>query len=196
MWDGMSTEPLEYLLDRWLAGDQQAATTLCHRHAARLFGMVRKNLSAELARECDPEDVVQSAYMKFFAAARSRTLELETSDDIWRLLVAITRNLIRDQYKRQQALKRKSDAVEDPASNLADLQDLQSMPGEPAALSDELKRLFGAFKPTYQRAIALRMEGWKVEEIAQETRHSERTVRRVLKRVQEYLRQRCKEMWD
>jgi RNA polymerase sigma factor (sigma-70 family) len=194
MGDGRFAESLNYLLERWLAGDQQAAATLWHRHARRLIGLARKTLSPELARDCDPEDVVQSVYLKFFAAARSSVLALKTGEDLWRLLVAITRNKIRDQYKRRQAQKRQSGAKENPEFDLTVLRDRQPMPGEQAALADEVNRLIGAFKPHYRPIVALRLDGWKLDEIARATKHHERTVRRVLKRVQANLRQRCADL--
>jgi RNA polymerase sigma factor (sigma-70 family) len=197
MCDGLSPASSNDLLHRWLDGDdQEAAAELWRRHVARLIGLARRNLSADMARQVDPEDVVQSVYLKFFAAARTSTPDLKDSDDLWRLLVAIMRNKMRDHHKRQQAQKRKADVADDPASDLAHLQDPQLPPGEQAAVADELNRMFGALKPCYRRMVGLRLEGWKVEEIAADTASNERTVRRVLKRVQSYLRKRCEHLAD
>ena len=194
MCDGLLVASSEDLLQRWLEGDEEAAAELWQRHVARLTGLVRKHLSADLARQVDPEDVVQSVYLRFFAAARTSGLEFKDSDDLWRLLVTIMRNKMRDQHKRQMAQKRKADPADDAAANLAGLQDRQPSPGDQAAQTDELRRLLRAFHPCYRRIVALRLEGWKVEEIAAHTAIHERTVRRVLKRVQNYLRRRCEQL--
>src|SRR5262245_17463363 len=194
MCDGLPQDYLNQLLHRWLAGDEQAAAKLWRHHAGRLIGLARKSLSAEMARQVDPEDVVQSVYLQFFSAARSSNLALRHHGDLWRFLVAIMRNKMRDQHKRQHALKRKGD--EDGDTKIADLEDRQPTPGEQAALSDELDRLLDGFTPRHKRMVPLRLEGWKVEEIAGVTDNNERTVRRVLKRVQRYLRHRCAELED
>jgi RNA polymerase sigma factor (sigma-70 family) len=197
MCDGLSHASSNDLLHRWRDGDdQEAAAELWRRHVARLIGLARRNLSAEMARQVDPEDVVQSVYLKFFAAARTSTPDLKDSDDLWRLLVAILRNKMRDHHKRQQTQKRKADVADDPASDLAHLQDPQLPPGEQAAVADEMDRLFGALKPRYRRMVGLRPQGWKVEEIAADTASNEGTVRRVLQRVQHYLRERCDQLAD
>ena len=189
MRDGQFPQTSDHLLQRWLNGDEEAAAELWQRHAARLTGLVRKILSADLARQLDAEDVVQSVYLRFFAAARTGTLDIKDNDDLWRLLVAIMRNKLHDHRKGRQALKRKTDDA--PAGNLAELQDPQPTPGDQVAFADEKDQMLSAVHPSHRRIVALRLDGWKVEEIAARTANHERTVRRVLKRVRHYLRQRC-----
>src|SRR5262245_35931987 len=104
-----SPEPPDRLLNRWLGGDELAAAELWRRYEPRLMGLARKNLTGEMARQFDPEDVVQSVYLKFFSAARSNAPDLKRGDDLWHWLVAIMRNKLRDEYKGRHAKKRNSD---------------------------------------------------------------------------------------
>src|SRR5262245_34184658 len=189
-----SPEASDQLLHRWLRGDELAAAELWRRYEPRLIGLARKNLTGDMARQFDPEDVVQSVYLKFFSAARSNIPGLKHGDDLWPWLVAIMRNKLRDEHKGQHAQKRKADNVEVPQPQLAHVEDRQPTPGEQAALTDELHQLLQTFPDSHRRMVALRLENWKVEEIASVTHTHERTVRRVLKRAQQYLRNRDDEL--
>ncbi len=194
MHNGRAPEGLNGLLRRWLAGDEQAAAKLWRRHFVRLIGLARKSFASRLARHFDPEDLVQTVYLKFFAAARQNLPALRSNDDMWRWLVAIMRNKVKDHHKRQHALKRQGDAEDSPRTTLVQVVDPQPTPSDQAAHADELNRLLRGFPLFHRRMVALRLEGWKVEDIAEVTRGHERTVRRVLKRVQSYLRRRMQEL--
>jgi RNA polymerase sigma factor (sigma-70 family) len=185
---------LNGLLHRWLAGDEEAAAKLWRRHFVRLVGLARKSFAGSLPRHLDPEDLVQTVYLKFFAAARHNVPVLHSSDDLWRWLVTIMRNKVKDHHKRRHALKRQGDAANRPRTSLVQVVDRQPTPPDQAGLTDELNRLLRGFPVFHRRMVVLRMQGWKVEEIAEATRGHERTVRRVLKRVQSYLRRRWQEL--
>lgn len=193
MRDGSLPDTSDHLLRRWLVGDEQAAAELWQRHVVRLTGLARKILAHDLARQHEAEDLVQSVYLRFFAAARTSALDITDNDDVWRLLVAILRNKVRDHRKHRQALKRKADSPETATGVLAKLEDRQPTPGDQAAVADETNQLCTVVRPCYRRIVTLRLEGWKVEEIAALTHNHERTVRRVLKRVQHYLRRRYRQ---
>src|SRR5262245_48945137 len=88
-WTG-SMADLLHLLARWRDGDQQAATDLYQRYADRLIALARNYLSAKVAPRLDAEDVVQSVVRSFFHRARAGRFAVDQSDELWRLLVAIT----------------------------------------------------------------------------------------------------------
>src|SRR5207249_10012921 len=101
-----------------------------------------------------------------------------------------------DHHKRQHALKRKADVEENAQTTLVQVEDREPTPPDRVALAEELDRLLQVFPVYHRRMVALRLEGWKVDEIARATHGHERTVRRVLKRVQDYLRRRGEELED
>ena len=102
----MADDELTRLLVRWREGDQQAAKELVERFTGRLLALVRSQVSEKLARRFDPEDVLQSAYRSFFAAAGHDGFVLQRSGDLWPLLAAITLHKLHDQVKRHSADKR------------------------------------------------------------------------------------------
>jgi RNA polymerase sigma-70 factor (ECF subfamily) len=198
MSDPLTPDSSANLLAQWQAGDQQAAAKLWWRYATQLIRLTRKWLSAEMARHLDPEDVVQSVYRSFFTVARSEAFVLRHSGDLWRLLVSITRHKLYDQFRRQGRLKRHpgGGAVTGLGGLEAELVTHQPTPEEAAALADELRLALAGLDAEQCRMVELRLQGYKFEEIARASGHHERTVRRVLQRVREHLRQRCRECAD
>jgi RNA polymerase sigma-70 factor (ECF subfamily) len=182
------------LMLRWREGDQQAARELFSRYAERLLALARSRLSAKLARHLDPEDVVQSAYRSFFVGARDGRFVLERSGDLWRLLVAITVHKLQRQVERHAAGKRavSLEFSPDDENGLFGLQALalarEPTPADAAALADTLEHALAGLQPEQRRVVELRLQGFRLEEIAAELHRSERTVRRVLEQVKRDLR--------
>jgi RNA polymerase sigma factor (sigma-70 family) len=189
----MTDESSIDLLARFRAGDTQAADALFERYTARLIMLARRNLSAGLMRRVDPEDVVQSVYRSFCVAARDDRFVLERSGDLWKLLAKITLNKVRSGVERHKALRR---AVEREQgfggeSSLALMGALQSSPEptpvEALELAELVEGLLRPLKPLDRRIVELRMQGYRIEEIASAVDRSERWVRRVLEQARERL---------
>jgi len=184
--------PSADLMARWRDGDEAAAEEMVRRYAERLCALARSRLSARLARHVDPEDVVQSAYRSFFAAARAGRYDLRRSGDLWRLLAAITLHKLRRQAERHAAGKRA--AAERPALPDDELLAREPTPEAAAALVDTVEQLLRGLGPTQRRMVELRLQGCGLDEIAAELGRSERTVRRLLDLVRERLRRACPEL--
>jgi hypothetical protein len=192
----MEGEPSAELLARWRAGDRQAEGELFGRYTARLIALARRRLSAKLARRLDPEDVVQSAYRSFCAAARADDFVLRRSGDLWRLLAAITLHKLQHQVRRHQANKRSVErerGLSGESSLGAVVAARGPTPDEAAGLAEELEHLMRGLKPLDRRMVELRLQGYRIEEIAAHSERSERWVRRVLGQVKARLDQREQE---
>jgi RNA polymerase sigma factor (sigma-70 family) len=181
------------LLARWRGGDEGAAEALFRRYAQRLIALVRVHLSEKLARRLDPEDVVQSVYQSFFAGAREGRYALGQSGDLWRLLVVMTRHKLGHQLEYHSADKRDL-SREEPEVCWEELDAAvlatDPSPAEAMALADQLEQIMRAFDPLPRQMLQLRLQGYTLDEIADQTRRSLRTVRRVLDRVKEYMLRR------
>lgn len=195
----MDDENSAILVARWRDGDQDAATQLFERYADRLVSLAQSRLPARLAPRVDAEDVVQSVYRSFFAGARAGRYELERGGDLWRLLVTITANKVHRQYEHHQRDKRDA-RREQPLAGDDSLLGLTGPllvrapgPHEVVALCDELEGLLRDLKPAYRRIVELRLQGYNVFEIAEETGCGERTVRRVLDKIKTRLEARREE---
>jgi RNA polymerase sigma factor (sigma-70 family) len=195
----MEENPSAELMARWQSGDQEAAHALFHRYAERLLALVRTRLSSHLGRRFDAEDVVQSAYRSFFTGAREGRFVLTHSGDLWRLLVAMTLHKLRGQIEHHHAGKR-SPAREQDVHRAGGLTafEAESLAREPspleaAALTDELEQIMRRLDVPQRRILELRLQGYTLEEIAVDTRHSLRTVRRRLEHIKQCLEQRYQE---
>ena len=181
------------LLERWRAGDQQAAGELFHRYASRLVALVRSKLSDRLVGRVDPEDVVQSAYRSFFIDTRDGLYELGAGGDLWQLLVTITLHKLNDQVKRNTADKRtvglqQNFGSEDSLNGLqAGVADNAPLPIEAIALVEQVEQLMARLPAPHQRMLEKRLQGYTLDEIAAQMNCSQRTVIRALERIKKHM---------
>lgn len=181
------------LLARWRAGDQQAAAELVCRYADRLIALARSQLPARLARRVDAEDVVQSVYRSLFTGDSNSHHDAQRGGDLWGLLVTITLHKISDQVERNAAGKRAihrdvNFGTEDSLLRLqADVLAQDPSPLASLALADELEKVMRSLDPLERHMFELRLQGYKLEEIAAQVDCSERTVIRALKEIKRRL---------
>jgi len=184
---------------RWQGGDEAAAQALFEQYAARLIALVRVHLAEKLAQRFDPEDVVQSAFRSFFVGTREGRYLLRHSGDLWKLLVAITRHKLQHQVARHRASKRdvnREEAVGIDARWFDEFQDrLACSPpiGDAIVLAEEIETLLALLDRTERRMFELRLEGYTLDEIADDADRSQRTVRRVMDRIKAELVRRKQE---
>jgi RNA polymerase sigma factor (sigma-70 family) len=181
------------LVERWRAGDQQAATELFRRYAGRLIALARSRLRGELTARVDPEDVVQSACRSFFVGVRAGDYELEQEGDLWGLLVAITLHKLQHQVAYHKAQKRGGGAGPDFGSenSLFGLQP-QALAREPSPLEaltliEQLEQLVKALDPWQRQVLELRLQGYQLAEIALKTGKSLRTTCRAIEQIKQQL---------
>lgn len=177
-------------------GDESAARELYERFVNRLIGLARSRLSDKMQARVDAEDVVQSVYRSFFRNAQAGRYHIEHSGDLWRLLASITVNKVRDQVKRHSQKKRSVDreAAAAPGTPEGDsferLITAEPSPEAAIMLIEELEHVMRKLDADRRVILQYRLQGHVVEDIAQLAGCSEQTVRRKLKRVEEYLEQR------
>lgn len=175
--------------------DQQAAEELFRRYSDRLIALARTRLSAKVRSRIDPEDVVQSAYRSFFAGEENGRYAIDRGGDVWLLLVAITLHKLHDQVRRHTAGKRSVDREQNFGSEISllglrpDLRSRQPSPVEALSLVEEVEQLMRALGPLERQMVELRLQGGNLRDIATATGRSVPTVRRVLDRVKDQLRQ-------
>src|SRR3954452_4056247 len=106
---GAGDEGFELLIRRVRDGDQQAAAELVRRYepAIRRAARVRL-LDTRLNRLLDPVDICQSVLASFFVRAALGQYELETPDQLLKLLATVTRNKLADQVRKQHVDRREN----------------------------------------------------------------------------------------
>ena len=191
----MSTEP-----DRWEAliaglrdGDSRHQLAFWEQYGPLLHQVAEKNLSPGLRRRLGPEDVVQSACRTFLRRAQVGQFQLADTDALWRLLCVITLTKIREQarfhLRQKRGLQQEAHAhVPQGSDSISwDVAAPQPTPSEAIAFADQLEQLLSSFDEEERQIVDLKLQDFTQEEIAEKMACSERTVRRILKRVQSRL---------
>lgn len=195
----MSDDTVVDLVRRAREGDAQAEAQLFDLHLQSLLALVRKRISPKLAARFDPEDVVQSAYGSFFGGLGRGQFEVDGGDALWSLLVSITLHKLHRRVKFNVAQKRNVFVEQQPNDDSRweglrpELPADAPTPHEEAALLEEVAWLMNSLNALQKNMLDLRLQGYTIDEIAQRTNRSERTVRRLMERLKIDLEQRLQE---
>ena len=179
-------------VSRWLGplqeGDPAAAQQLWERYFHRLVELARPRLRAVPRREA-AEDVALSAFDSFCrGAGQGRFPELLDRDGLWRLLVVITARKAahhnRDAGRQKRGGENAGPAGGDVEPSLEQLISREPSPEFAAQAVEECRRLFRLLGDAELEAIALlKMEGYTVEQIAQQLGYVARTIKRKIRLI-------------
>lgn len=165
------------LLRRWVStGCQDAATQLYERYAPRLRALARTRCSPMVARQLDPDDIVQSIFRRFYDRVGEGDYHVPEGEDLWKLFLVITLNRIRTAErfyradKRDQSITVGETGLDNEHSGEAAEGFLQVVVGE------ILERL----PLRHRQVVQLRLAGFEMAEIAAQLGRSLRTVERLL----------------
>ncbi|MGE5195234.1 MAG: protein kinase domain-containing protein [Deltaproteobacteria bacterium] len=187
-------EPSVELLAKYQAGDEQAATELFRRYVSRLTVLARARIAPRIARRFDAEDVVLSAYRSFFVRARDGQFSLTRSGDLWRLLVGIMLRKLYHQAARHTADKRSVDREQPlPSGGESAWEAIAPAITKPTAeeavaMAELVETFMAQLEPGSRQVVELRLQDYRIAEIAAATHRSERTVRRILEELRHRLR--------
>lgn len=177
-------------LDRLLVSQPGSERELVERYTLRLMEFARRQLPERVQRRVDPEDVVQSVYRSFFRRLKEGQFNFEESQDVWRLLAAMTfckaRNVVKFHQRGRRDVRR--DAGLQPfhaATESHGLCDPEPGAEDVALMLDCLEQLLAKLPDNYRQIVVHRLEGDSIEEIAHKVNRTRRTVLRVLAHVQE-----------
>ncbi len=176
------------------AGDDAAAVEFWKRYGHRLERVAEGQLAIKLQRRVGPDDVVQSACRTFFRRLQDGQFELADSRALWRLLCAITLMKARKQARFHQREKRGlsvEQALEgsDEDAPGSDPASAGPNPAEEVEFEEVLQQLFATLDEEEQSFVQLKLEQHTNREIAEKLKCSERTVFRILNRVQARMKQ-------
>lgn len=173
------------LLARFRRGDDDAATELYVKYANRLRRVARSNTSNRLTIRFDPDDVVQSVFRTFFRRASEGYFDVPPGDEIWSLFLAIALNKVRRLGRFHRQKKRNVDSTEamEPTSTEGEHSDAL------ATLQLSIEELLEELPPDKRRMVEMRIQGYDITEIANETQRCTRTVERTLRQFRESLSQ-------
>ena len=181
------------LVARLKDGDETAATELYRRYAARLHGMVDRQMSAGIRRTHEPDDIVQSAFRSLFRGVSSGSYDAPAGNSLWSLLAVIAIHKVRRKVSRDRSVVAGSfvQMENEPSS-------FQEIPGtiSEQQFESSLNEAIEFLQPHEREIVALRVQEFTVEEISERAARSCRTVERTLQRIREKLSEKLLEDWD
>lgn len=177
------------LVERFLAGDQDAAQLIFSRYFGRMSQLARKRMSQKIQSRCDAQDVAQAALSTFFELAQKKRYAMERDSDLWRLLAAITINKANQQIQFHRAAKRSVDKETNGRKSPGGPSPLDTPSQEASveknlAITDEVESLLHILKPVEWHVLQLRLQDLSSTEIASVLHCSPRTVRRMFEQIQ------------
>jgi RNA polymerase sigma-70 factor (ECF subfamily) len=181
-----AVSPIPELVERLRVGDPRAAEELFACYAQRLTCLAEQQLSRKLAARLDGADVVQSVFRTFFRRSAAGEFRIDSSGELWRLLVQITVQKARAKSRYHTAGPRDV-AAEAPAGLLPEAVAHEPGPAEAAALVDQIEALLRGLPALYCELLQLRLEGYSVSDTALRLGVSRRTVHRALHLLQQRL---------
>ena len=181
----MSEAPaFEELIRRVRAWDQEAAAELVRRYEPAIRRAVRIRLAnARLGNLFDSMDICQSVLRSFFVRAASSQYNLETPEQVLKLLTAMARNKLASQARKQHSLRRdnrRASAIGDDASRLVAAGDSPSATIVVRDLQEEVRRRLA---PDEWRLLELKNQGHDWAAIAAQVGGAAETLRKKLARA-------------
>ena len=165
-------------------GDQDAAHVLYKRYVQRVFGLVDSKLGAKLRATTDAEDIVQSVFRSMFRGVQAGNYEVEPGSTLWNLLAVISLTKLRRRAHHQTAQRRDVD-------RLVSLQTVAD--GEAMDMSTDefleicVRETMQKLRPSDRKILLLRIQGFTLTEISEQTSLSCRTIARRLRTSRKHL---------
>ena len=188
----INDENWDQLLDGLKEADPEACRVFWEHYGPLLEAVAQRQISQRLQRRVGPDDVVQSACRTFFRRMSSGQFELPDSESLWRLMCTITvtkaRRAARDQSRQKRGMDQEQyiDATNaDGTSNHAQIESENQTPYEAVAVADQLETLLGRLSEEECNVLDLKLQQLTNDEIAAQIGCSERTVRRLVKKIQQ-----------
>ena len=183
-------------ISRLKSGEADAAQNLWDRYARQLVALARRRLGDAPKSSADEEDVAQNVFGSICRGATAgRFANVQNRDDLWWVLLTITKQKVVDHIRHELAQKRGMGVVRSESQlNNATADDvgfaLDRLVGDDptpeflVTLQEESDRLLRLLRDDTLRRIALfRIEGYTVSEIAADLGISTRAVERKLQLI-------------
>lgn len=180
------------LIEGLRTGDNDACRDFWTSYGPLLESVAQKQLSTRLQRRVGSDDIVQSACRTFFRRVSAGQFDLPDADALWRLICSITltkaRRAARDHSRQKRGMNREQDISAgntDGSNPEGQLASPESSPLDAAEMVDQMQALLSGLGEQECQILDLKLQQYTNDEIAEQLGCSERTVRRVIKRLQD-----------
>jgi RNA polymerase sigma factor (sigma-70 family) len=184
------------LIPKLVDGDSTAQRYVWEHFFANLCRVAHQRLARRRVGKADEEDVALSAFESLFRRLRrGEFASVKRGDDLWRLLVKITKrkalNLLRDELRQKRGAGRvlgesvfaRPDSTYGPGLDAVAI--AEPTPDFLTAMKESVDRLLSRLDDEAKRIALYKMEGMTNREIATRIGRSRATVERRLKLIRE-----------
>ena len=187
-----SPESFGELIARVRAGDEQAAADLVRRYEPAIRRAARVRLvDTRLNRLLDSMDICQSVMASFFVRAALGQFELETPDQLLRLLATMARNKLAGQVKGHRAARRdfrrvaaaQGDRDGEADAGAEQIAGQDPTPSRDLAARELLEEALRRLSPEEKRILDCREQGGQWSQIAEELGSTPEAIRKRLARA-------------
>ena len=177
------------LLDEISRGSEEATRNFIDLYGPHVQRAVRRRLNVRMRSRFDSHDFMQAVWASFFARLPDLRDVLERPSSIIRFLARMASNKVVDEYRRCFESEKnnvlREQRITDDLSPSG--RHRPPRPSEFAIAHEQWARLVEGQPEHYQQILTLRVAGETHKEIARRLNVSERTVRRVIKKLAERL---------
>lgn len=195
----MKNESFLQFWEQFCAGQSVAQIEFYERFASQLAWLARQRLSERIKQRVESDDIVQSVLGTFIRRQKEGGFQPISWNSLWNYLegIAIYKCLEKNRHLHRQSrnIDREQHHSRLPAddSGCADTTwhpaSREPLPGEVSVVIDLVEQLHRKLPESHWPILKLLLDGsYTQQEISNQTNFSERTVRRVLKQVEELLR--------
>jgi DNA-directed RNA polymerase specialized sigma24 family protein len=164
-----------------------SAAALHARYARRVRSVVAQNWPSSLRSRCDPEDIVQDVFGRFFGAVQRGIRLTPEESGIWRFLLVVTLNQVRKTAARHLSARR--DVRQTIVQGLGwCCENLSHSPaGQESHSSLVVDELLESMPLPMRRVVERRLAGFTVPEIARDLTMSQRAAERLMQSVRRHV---------
>lgn len=174
--------PIDDLLRRVRAGDADAVRELVQRYESEIRRIARLRLHPRLRRVLDSTDICQSVLHSFFVRAALGEYELNTAEDLLRLLGGMVRHKVATQARREHAQRRDQRRTEADDAAVREALTPEASPSRIVAGRELLQRFRERLSEQERRLADLRAQGEEWSAIAAQLGESAEALRKRLGR--------------
>jgi RNA polymerase sigma factor (sigma-70 family) len=176
-------EDFQALMQRVLAGSDEAAQELFDRYAPYLLRAIRRRLNSRIRAKFDSQDFAQEVWASFFAESPNKRV-FDSPSSLVAFLTILARNKVVEAVRqRTQTLKRdvaREQSLDDSRSfDKGRIVGNEPTPSQVVMSQEEWGAFLGKQPPVYRRVLILLRAGSSPVEIAKELGVHRRTVLRI-----------------
>jgi RNA polymerase sigma factor (sigma-70 family) len=156
----MSAEPsFSDLVRRVRTGDETAATELVRRYEPAIRRSARLRLNPRLRRACDSLDLCQAVLASFFVRVAAGQFELDSPEQLLKLLATMVRNKLYKVVRHENAERRDQRRLAAGSAEDHEIEGGQASPSRVVSARETLEEVHRRLNEEERRLLELRQQG-------------------------------------